>query len=304
MLSDKNMNEGHIYSIIVGIASGLSMLGCSFVIVAYLSLKELQVFSFKLVVYLCIVGFGHSIGILYLAFLIPNSYSQTLCDIQASVIIYTTLSSILWTVSIVHSLYRIIVKQDNHIQNSHLKYHFLSYISPALIVATVNIFGSIEDYNSNNQWCWISNNGLWKDSILRGISLYVPLWILILYSIFVYYKIILTIKQAEEYMTQEVYVKNQLVRRLRLYPCVLILCYSLTSAYRFMQLLDLEVSSDFFLRFLAALFSTLAGFLHSIMYGLNPLVRNALCKYWKGSKVIKYELMETVAEFSLLSEVY
>lgn len=187
--------------------------------------------------------------------------------------------------SIAHSLYKTVVDQDNQVHDHNLRYHLLCFLTPALMVILVNAFGAIEDYKSDILWCWISNDGSWKDSILRSVSLYIPLWIVIIYNIYAYYKIILTIKQEERYMSHQADIKMQLVKRLRMYPIVLILCYSLTSAYRLMQLIDPSVSPHFFLKFIAALFSTLAGFLHSALYGFNPVVRNALCKCWKLSLI-------------------
>jgi hypothetical protein len=56
------MKEEDIYAIIIYTASSFSMLGCTFVIGVYLLLPEVRVFSFKLIVYLCIASFGHSLG--------------------------------------------------------------------------------------------------------------------------------------------------------------------------------------------------------------------------------------------------
>lgn len=56
------MKEEDIYTIIIYIASSLSILGCTFVIGVYLFLPEIRVFSFKLIVFLCIANFGHSLG--------------------------------------------------------------------------------------------------------------------------------------------------------------------------------------------------------------------------------------------------
>jgi len=56
------MKEEEIYAIIIYIASSFSMLGCMFVIGVYLFQHEVRVFSFKLIVYLCIASFGHSLG--------------------------------------------------------------------------------------------------------------------------------------------------------------------------------------------------------------------------------------------------
>lgn len=227
--------------------------------------------------------------------MLPGASSQTFCDIQASLIIYTSLSSVLWSASIANTLYNVIVKQDTQASDRHLGYHLMCCIPPAFVVVLANTIGNIDNYQSDVMWCWIANDGSVKDNILRAISLYIPLWSVIIYNTFTYSRVILAIKQEERYLTHESEVKMQLVRRLRAYPAVLLLCYSLTSVYRFMQLVEPNASPSHFIKFLGALFSTLAGFVHAILYGLNPVVKRALYKCVKSSKVIKYELLETDA---------
>jgi hypothetical protein len=51
-----------IFYPLISSLSILSLLGCLFIIIVYLSFKELRIFSFKLILYLTIADFGHSLG--------------------------------------------------------------------------------------------------------------------------------------------------------------------------------------------------------------------------------------------------
>jgi hypothetical protein len=200
---------------------------------------------------------------------------------------------VLWSASIANALYNVIVKQDTKVPDKHLRYHLICSIPPAFIVVLANTVGNIDNYQSGVMWCWIADDVTLKDNIIRGVSLYIPLWTVIIYNIFAYSKIILAIKQEETYLTHEAEVKMQLVRRLRAYPAVLLLSYSLLSVYRFMQVIEPDASPSHFIKFFGALISTLAGLVNAILYGLNPVVKRALYRCMKSSKVIKYELLET-----------
>lgn len=83
-------HENHIIYIANAISSSLSLLGCVFIILVYFWFKELQIFPFKLVTYLSLIDAFSS-----LAFILPGYTDSEVCQLQACMISYFTLSAVL-----------------------------------------------------------------------------------------------------------------------------------------------------------------------------------------------------------------
>ena len=89
----------------------LSILGSTFVIIAYCCIKEIQMFSNKLVMYLAISDIINAIAQIALIGRSVHIDEHTgLCKLQAFLINYGNLSSVVWVILINLSLYLIIVK--------------------------------------------------------------------------------------------------------------------------------------------------------------------------------------------------
>jgi hypothetical protein len=86
------------YSILT--SNCLSILGSIFVVTVYLAFKEIRVFSYKLVVMMCIAD-----SILSLSLLLTGYHGYKYCQTAAFLNSYGSLSSILWNAIIAYSMY-------------------------------------------------------------------------------------------------------------------------------------------------------------------------------------------------------
>mmetsp|Transcript_22963 Transcript_22963/g.22692 ORF Transcript_22963/g.22692 Transcript_22963/m.22692 type:complete len:89 (+) Transcript_22963:38-304(+) len=83
-------NQNEILFIIYASISALSLAGSIFICIVYLSFKDLQIFQFKLVTYLALVDAGTS-----LSFFLPSYLDDIICQAQAFLISFFTLSGVL-----------------------------------------------------------------------------------------------------------------------------------------------------------------------------------------------------------------
>ena len=282
-----------IFYILIASLSILSILGCIFIVTVYLSFKQLRIFSFKLILYLTIADFGHSLGNINSAFIIPKWINQPFCTMQALLDTYFTLSSVIWSGVVAYTLYSVVVLHKRNVEDNEKYYHIISWGLPAITCILPFITDSYEYYDSSSLWCWIKSDKEFYNIIWQGVSLYIPLWSVILFNIFCYFRIIRAINNQIDFLSTDENYKNQLMRRLKLYPAILVICYSLTSFYRFIQFIDIIDSQDTVLPTVALAISTLVGFLNAVVYGLNPTVKVAIREWLESRKGGNYEYIES-----------
>jgi hypothetical protein len=293
-------DEITIFYTLVGFFSGLSMLGCLFIIVAYFYNPELRVFSFKLIVCLSIAGFGNSLCNLHLAYVLPKVLNQTVCTVQAYLVVYFSLCALIWTFCIALTLYNAVVMHQEDHNALEFYFHVTAWLVPAAVAALPLITDSYDRYDDNNLWCWISKEKRVINHVWRGLAFYIPLWLCILANFYIYYKIRKCLNQEESFITTNSEVVHQLIFRLRLYPLILLASEIGTSFYRLMQLVDEKYSDNFELPLIAVTISTLVGLLNSIVYGMNPTVKKCVSKYISGLRVTS----NTISENDLSDDSY
>lgn len=293
-------DEITIFYSVVGFFSGLSMLGCLFIILAYFYNAELRVFSFKLIVCLSIAGFGNSLCNLYLAYVLPKVLNQTVCNIQAYLVVYFSLCALIWTFFIALTLYNAVVRHKEDHNALEFYFHVIAWLVPIAVAALPLSTDSYDRYDDNNLWCWISKEKRVINHVWRGLTFYIPLWLCILANFYIYYQIRKCLKQEESFITTNREVVQLLIYRLKLYPVILLACETGTSFYRLMQLIDESYSDSFVLPLIAVTISTLAALLNSIVYGMNPTVRKCLSKYIRRLRVSS----NTISENDLFDESY
>ena len=101
--------------------SFLSLCGAAFIIVMYLKFTQLRTFAFKMVMYLSLSDLIMCVGKLLTLVRLDDleeavTEEDFLCILQAAVINFGELSSILWTTCISFSIYQSVVKGETRIQ--------------------------------------------------------------------------------------------------------------------------------------------------------------------------------------------
>lgn len=287
-----------VFYSVVGFFSGLSMLGCLFVCLVYLYNQELRVMSFKLVVCLSIAGFGNSLCNIYSAYILPKFMNQTACTIQAFLVVYFSLCALIWTFIIALTIYIAVIQRKEISPIHEFYFHVVGWFLPLVAAALPLISDSYDTNSEDNLWCWISKDKRIINHVWRGLVFYIPLWLCILANFYIYYIIRRNLTHHVSFIATDVEVMEQLVYRLRLYPVILLTSELGTSFYRSMQLIDEDMTNNYELPIVAVTISTLVGLVNSIVYGLNPTVRNCISKYFKKLRIHS----NTVSENNLLSK--
>ena len=127
------------------------------------------------------------------------------------------------------------------------------------------------DYGSAGHWCWITlENSSVRGNILRFALFYVPLWTVIVYNSYLYYKII-------QYLNQLIpgAFDDSLVTRLRFYPLILVACYIWSTIYQVVLFADCTANLAF-LNIMSVAFKNLVGFFNAMAYGFNENIQHIL----------------------------
>lgn len=93
--------------IVITVVSALSMVGSLFILATYLSFKSVRNMAFKLVFHLAIADIICTTGNL-LSVAQYNSSSDKICYIQALLVNFGELSSIMWTMLIAYTIFTVV----------------------------------------------------------------------------------------------------------------------------------------------------------------------------------------------------
>lgn len=116
-------------------------------------------------------------------------------------------------------------------------------------------------------WCWIKEteeSRVWA-SILRMIEFYIPLWIAIIFNTVILYKASRKLKKIVSTT-----VEKRFAMRLRLYPMILIICWTFGTINRFYNMAGKDSAV---LNILHIAFGGLQGFFNALVYGMTNTIR-------------------------------
>lgn len=142
---------------LVTITSALSLFGALVIIVTYVTWKDMQSTSRKILVYISIADSAVVSSFMFGAFLPPNTNSPS-CTAQS--LLYTTanLCSIFWTTFMAIFLYTTIArKKPRTAEKMFLFFHAFGWGVPVFIACLAlraNVLGNDRDIYSS-AWCWI-----------------------------------------------------------------------------------------------------------------------------------------------------
>jgi hypothetical protein len=158
------------------------------------------------------------------------------------------LASVLWTTVIAFTLYRLIIEQKT---STHLiyRFHAFAFGLPAVFSLLPFTTGS---YGNVGAWCWITTDAdatgyfdpgtVWRPSLF-----YMPLWITIAYNSVVYVMVTNSLQRVANTQSQHQRPKYlKMVRRLRMYPLILVFCWAGATINRLQNTVDPH-NSQFFL---------------------------------------------------------
>jgi len=250
----------------------LSLCGTLFVILTYTCWRETRNFAFKLVLQISISDFIYCIA----HFFSNNEYldipidSGTLCTIQGFLVNFGMVSSFMWAMVIAWTLFATVVLIKPEVQSKFWIYCIYGYAIPLL----TSIIPLITDnYGPVGYRCWISlENNLTKGKVLRFVLFYIPLWIVVVFNSISYYKVIKSLKQYAVGKPEK-----RFIRRLRVYPLILIVCYLCLSIHNIIILFTCQKNLNAF-DYISVALADLVGFGNALVYGLNHHIQDIFIK--------------------------
>ena len=263
-----------LYTTIV-IVSAISLLGTAFIITMYHRHRSLQVLAFKLVYILTIFD-----GIRSVFSMIPTNLDLSdggaLCITQGFALQFSSLAGVVWTGAIAMILYlKVLIQKD--ISETHYR-PMLWFTVGFSMVCTIIPLTSL-DYAYVGGWCWISTSSI-KADIYRYALFYFWVWVVILFDIYAYVKVILKVKKESTIKDSFLHEGRVLVNRLRLYPMILVICFTPLTITRIMQ--TISDDTPVWLLIFSTATSNLLGFFNAVLYGFNDSVRSEL-RNWVDS---------------------
>ncbi|GMH99045.1 hypothetical protein TrVE_jg9166 [Triparma verrucosa] len=262
--------ENEILLIITVAESVLSLIGSILIVTSYLKFKRLRKFSLELVFWLSVSDIGMCVSYFF-----GNPKSGGLCTAQAMIMSFFELASVLWTTVIALTLFRLIILQRT---SSHLikYYHVFCFGVPFVSMFLPLLTNS---YGDSGAWCWISTptdesetdkqlmespGNLWRLTLF-----YLPLWLAIIFNSTVYLIVTKTLSRVASTQASDQRPKYlKMIRRLRLYPLILVFCWLGATINRIQNVID--PSHPWYSLYLFQVATrSLQGTLNALVYGFN-----------------------------------
>jgi len=293
--------QERILQSVVGISGSLSLIACFLVFLAYVLLKETQVFHLRLILNLTITDCCSAL--ILVAGAISRGWSvgsgdgsdpyYAVCLIIGALVEFFLLASILWTACLAHTLFIILYLHDYNPERFEKYYHILCWSVPAIFDILLIISGSFGDAGL---WCWIRGDKGYN--VFRYLCLYIPLLGVIIYNCALYSVTYVKLRRERNRYTPRYTEDSEFVAptssnsdpyRIQAsfgyFIMILIVCWFFPILNQFLHILfpDRIFITVYVLN---GIFLPLQGFLNSLVYGLNDGVR---------SKLMRFRYLEAIA---------
>jgi len=236
----------------------------------------------------------------------PDDKSN-LCYFQAIFSSFFELCSLGWVLAIATTLWGQFVRKwpadvidpkDKEFQNKQLVIYFVVINSISLLLTLLPL--TADTYGDSGAWCWIDDSD--AGQAMRYLTFYIWLWLGIIGIFVMYYQLMNELSDliphegdkggfcyetcrmiklvASSAQSDDVHVApvRRIMRRLCLYPIVLIVCWTFGTINRLQNSFDPD-NPSIVLFWLHMWFSNLNGFGNAIVYGFNDSLRDGLKKY-------------------------
>jgi len=273
---DLNTNKNiwiYYVELVIGI---ISMIGCLFVIMAYICYSSIRNRVFELIFYLMISSFFNNLSYIMNYIEEENMIitNMSLCRTQAFIMIWSEISQQTWALLIVHSVYDKVVNFDDAAESNRstcmqrIRYIIFGFIYPlslAIIGLVCNFLGP------SGKWCWINTVTDDKFGYAYGFIIYIIIWSSIFAELIFTCLIIRFLNKT--YAGERLVIVSRFMNKLITYPIIHIVCFIPATINRIISLIFGNIPV---FQLLALIFLTLQGLAYAITYGFNPQVRNAL----------------------------
>lgn len=267
--------ERTVYYVRLG-CSLASVLGSLFIIVVYFALQELRTRrAFRLVLYLAISDLIFCTAL----FLTPEAEENAgLCNLQAVIISFFGLATVLWTVAIATSAYLEVQRKEAISEK-----RWIALICGVCGLLTVLPY-STSSYGEHVEWCWVDTASSKAAGITwQLVQFYIPLWLAFCtntYCVINFYRThVRTAKELVGITKAQFEDQIHKARPMLRYPGVLLVCWAAATVDQVYNYTESpgEVGS-FVLAVLHYGLGTLQGLGNALVYGLNEEVRRDIVK--------------------------
>jgi len=246
--------------------AGVSILGSTFIIISYISFPRLRSFAFELILMISFSDFLRA-----LSYILTPMVCPSFCEIEALLMTFSELSSILWIGSIAFTINRIFLCEDFSLEKTHrMKYHLVCW---GISIAMTMLPLTTHSYEMTSEtWCWItfdtSSGKIWAFACY-----YIPVWLILLYLVRVYYKFWMVLKNIRLSSDMKIVPNTRLVTQTRMavYPTIYFFTIICACFDRLFELVSGR--RQFFLALMHIITINLGGFGNAIVYGLTESVR-------------------------------
>lgn len=281
--SDGFVDHNEVFHTLNMLSAGLSIIGSSMVILAFVLFKQLRRFFARLILYLAISD-------LWLCTCFLMGYSRPphnmKCMVQSALGSFFGLASILWTLAIADAVRRVLLARDLCVESKHeVRLHGFAWGFSFLAFLLVFCAGVAGPAGIS---CWIRNTA--TGTVVRMITFYIPLWLGIGYSGWVYWNVsslmarLLDQHQVEgshEYESSVWEFQKDMDRQRRslkcllLLPMVLVFCWTPSTVRRLIDMFFPGFACTP-LDYACVIAGPLQGAVNAVIYGITPAVRDAL----------------------------
>lgn len=251
------------------IGGSMSTLCCLSVCICYIFYPSLRGYEFRLIFYL-----AFSDMIASCSYAIPPHDNIPACRFQGAFLNFSNNLRLAWCAVISRSIHLTHKGAPDAFRKKEKVYSILIL---AICLISAGLPFITDSYKKVQGFCWINADGdsyitgtIWRLSIF-----YFPLWIIIGYICFVYYKVILGIKMLRSVTESHNHNINNAIKRLALYPAILIIGWLPISVQRCIEIFDPEFKNLVF-ACISLGFASVIGLFHGLAYGFTPEVKNAL----------------------------
>jgi len=266
-------SDDEVYTIWVVdvICATISIVCCLFICITYCCCPSLRGYEFRLIFYLTVCDILASI-----VYVIPPHDISEMCKFQGSFLTLSANLRLAFSAVIAYSIDATFQCRDD-LFKLHERKGIISTFLICLVLAILPV--TTDNYGPAEGICWISIKGdkYTTGSIWRMSILYVPLWIVIVYNIFVYTRVIRQIKYLSSVTCCNTEHTNQIIKKLRMYPIILAFTWLPASINRIVAIFDPDHPSLILTCVSLGLVAGI-GFFNVIAYGFTQAVRSVICK--------------------------
>eukprot|EP01112_Ceratiomyxa_fruticulosa_P000431 TRINITY_DN1038_c0_g1_i2.p1 TRINITY_DN1038_c0_g1~~TRINITY_DN1038_c0_g1_i2.p1 ORF type:complete len:346 (+),score=34.26 TRINITY_DN1038_c0_g1_i2:372-1409(+) len=266
------------HGISVTISAGLSLLGCIFIFITYIYFRYTQQIHFKLILFLTltdlIIGVLFIIGIHGPELNLSDEIRPYLCSIPDTLIHTCIISSFVWTMCIAHMLVQVIRYRNDRVDSYFPFYCLFSLGIPLIILGMLTIRGVIG---------WKCKDRTMGAVLYGRLLFFIPLVVSYGYNIYCYIvvsnklsleRFLLTNKDSAHLETLAMAQSTpKILRTYRVFLLAFVVVWVWALLIMILERFDVKIMVLYDINYI---FTPMAGFLNSLVYGMNDELRSSV----------------------------